>query len=99
MGLPVVIGHAVAGVAPLVQDCNPFMNGLPNANRWPVWRNHNRVAREWRGSGGGIVVVCCLINCLADCEDLLGCLWSRQVFLLGVSRQSKADCQSYERNY
>ena len=84
----------VFGAPELVQVCIPFLNGFLTDD-WPVWRNKNRVARVMRGDGGGIVVVSRLNKPLIDCgEDLLGCLWVRQVVLLGVSRQSKADCQT-----
>jgi hypothetical protein len=65
----------------------------------PPCRNKNRVSRVVSGESSGIVVLSCLLIRLNDCEELLGCLWIGQVFLLGVSRQSKADCQPYEGNY
>ena len=98
-GIPVDLVDAVFGVPPLVHVRKPFLNGLPTGDCWPPWLNKNRVARVKRGTSGGIVVVVCFINPLNDCEDLLGCLWIRHIFLLGVNRQSKADCQSYEGNY
>jgi hypothetical protein len=98
IGIPVDVADAVFGVPLLVPVCKPFLNGLPTGD-WPFGRNKNRVTGAERGNSGGIVVVVCLSIRLSECEELLGRLWIRQVFLLGVSPQSEADCQSYEGNY
>ena len=90
-----LIGGVFGGVPPLVNVRKPFLNGLPTGD-WPLCRNKNRVTGVKCGNSGGIVVVYSLSKRLLECEDLLGCLWIRQVFLLGVNRQSKTDWQSYE---
>src|ERR1700747_3355579 len=99
-GIPVELCHAVLGVLRrrLEKVCKPFLNVLPTDDG-SVRRKKNRIARVKRGKGGGIEVVVCLRSRLTHCDELLDRLWIGQVFLLGVSRQSKADCQTYEGNY
>src|SRR6516225_8022243 len=88
-GIPVDLDDGVFGVPRLPQVCIPFLNGLPT-DGGSSRRPKNRIARVLRDNGGGIVVLVCLLIRLTHCEELLGCLWIGQVFLLGVSRQSKA---------
>jgi hypothetical protein len=97
-GFPVHLASALFGVQLLQHVCIPSLNGLPTGD-WPRRRKKNRVSRVVSGESSGIVVVSCLFIRLNACEELLGCLWIGEVFLLGVCRQSKADCQSCGGNY
>jgi len=75
-----------------------------------VWCHKKPVLRKKRGHCGSVVLVVCLVQlpmkvtelayCLGNPEEitLLDYWWIGWGLLLGVSRQSKADCQSYERN-
>ena len=53
--------------------CLIFLDGLPTVNRSCV-RHKNRVLREERGHGGGIVVVSCLVKFFNERVKLLALL-------------------------
>src|SRR5580700_445179 len=80
----------VAHMKLLEQVCIMFLGGLPTVNRSFV-RHINRVLREGRGQGGGIVVVPCLVKLLIERIKLLACFWIS--CLLGERWESKTECQ------
>jgi hypothetical protein len=60
-----------------------FLDGLPTDNRTVV-RYLNRVLRVERGSGGGIVVVLCVVKFFSECDNLLTQLWIWRVGLTPI---------------
>ena len=60
----------VAEMHLLEHVCIMFLDGLPTVNRSCV-RHINRVLREERGHGGGIVVVECIVIFFNDRDKLL----------------------------
>jgi hypothetical protein len=88
----------------------PSLYFLPTAKH-SVWCHKKSVLRKKRGHCVGVVLVVRLVQlpmkvteftyCLGNPKEiaLLDYWWLGRVLLLGVTRQSKADCQSYEENY
>ena len=70
-----------------------FLDSLPTFD-WSFVRQINRILREERSRGSGIVLVHCISMFLNDREEPLAKLWIGRVGLLGKSRKSKAYCQS-----
>jgi hypothetical protein len=58
-------------------------------------RHMNRILREARGGGNGIVIVHCIAMLSYDVDKPLAQLWIGRLRLLGKGWQSKADCQPY----
>ena len=60
----------VAEMHLLEHVCIIFLDGLPTVNRSCV-RHQNRVLREERSKGGGIVVVVCIVKFFVERVNLL----------------------------
>jgi hypothetical protein len=95
-GILIVLGEMVTDMNLLKQICPKLLDGLPTVNRSRCVRHHNRILREERCQGGGIIVVDCIDIFFSERINLLAYLWISRVFLLGEGWRSKADCQPYQ---
>src|SRR3974390_153251 len=84
-------------IMPLLEPCSPILlDGIPAINRCPVRPQQSRVLRVERGQGGRIALDICIVKFFAERGNCLAQFWIGCVCLLGKSRQSKADCQTYK---